>query len=70
MDFIKQIRDYVANVVFYGADYDNLLPVVHYENDRRELYHDEQNSSEEVSILDKRNNTQINCSEPIAAESL
>ena len=54
LDFIKQIRDYVANVVFYGADRDNLLPVVYNKNDRRKLCHDEQKSFEKVSILDKR----------------
>lgn len=55
LDFIKQIRDYVSNVVFYGADWDNLLPVVFNQNDRRELHYDEQKSFEEVPILGKRN---------------
>ena len=55
MDFIKQIRYYVSDVVFYSADYDNLLPVVSDEDDRRKFYHDEQESSEKVSVLDKRN---------------
>ena len=55
MDFIKQIREYVSDVVFFSADYDNLLPVVHHKNDRRDFYHDEQESFEKVSLLDKRN---------------
>ncbi len=55
MDFIRQIRVYVSNVVFYSADLDNLLPVVFDENDGRYLHYDEQEPSEEISILDKRN---------------
>ena len=58
-------------MVFYGADWDNLLPVVLNQNDRREFYHDEQKSSEKVSILDKiKRNVKIDSSKPIVAESV
>lgn len=70
MDFINQIRVYVPDVVFYGVDCDNLLPVVPDKNDRRYLYHDEQKSSEKVSILDKRNVGEIVRSKPIVAVSI
>jgi hypothetical protein len=50
----KQIF-YVTDVVFYCADYINLLPVVHHQNDRRELNYNEQKSFEKVPVLDKRN---------------
>ena len=55
LEFIKQIRDYGSDVVFYSADCGNLLPVVFNKNDRRDPYYDEQKSSEKVSVLDKRN---------------
>ena len=34
-------ENYVSDVVFYSADYDNLLPVVPDENNGRQLPHDE-----------------------------
>jgi hypothetical protein len=46
-------------VVFYCADYVNLLPVVHHKNNRGEHYDDEQESFEEVPVLDKRNNSKV-----------
>ena len=54
MGFIKQIRVYVSDVVFYSADCNYLLPVVPDKNNRRKLYYDEQKSFEKVSVLDKR----------------
>ena len=45
LEFYRQIRDYVTDVVFYCADYINLLPVVHYTNNRREFSYDEQEPS-------------------------
>ena len=57
-------------MVFYIADCNNLLPVVPDENNRRVLYHDEQKSSEKVSILDKRNVGEIVRSKPIVAVSI
>ena len=59
MAFINQIRSYVTVVVFYCADYVNLLPVVHYKNNRGEHYDDEQESFEEVPVLDKGNNSKV-----------
>jgi hypothetical protein len=55
LDFINQIRDYGSNVVFYSADCGNLLPVVLNQNDRRDPIDDEQKSSKEDTLLDKRN---------------
>ena len=42
-------------MVFYSADCSDLLPVVHNKNNRRELNDDEQEPSEKVPVLDKRN---------------
>jgi hypothetical protein len=38
-------------VVFYSADYDNLLPVVHYPYYRGKLFYDEQESFEKDPVL-------------------
>jgi hypothetical protein len=42
-------------VVFYSVGCVDLLPVVYNENNRRELYDDEQKPYQEVSILDQGN---------------
>ena len=44
LDLFRQIRSYVADVVFSGGDCPYLLPVVRNENDRRKHRRDEQES--------------------------
>ena len=51
MDFTREIRFYVSDVVFYCADYFNLLPVVHNKNNRRRSFDDEQESFKEIPVL-------------------
>src|SRR5690349_218417 len=51
LDFTTQIRFYVSDVVFYCADYFNLLPVVHYQNNRRRSFDDEPKSFKEIPVL-------------------
>ena len=46
-------------MVFYCADCVNLLPVVRYKNNRREFHDDEQESSEKIPVLDKKNTARI-----------
>jgi hypothetical protein len=50
---------FVSDVVFYSADYVDLLPFVPHKNNRRKYYYDGAEPLEEVTVLDQGRLRQI-----------
>lgn len=53
MALLVQIRNYVTSVVFYCADYLDLLPPLCNPYYRGNIFYDEQKQAEEISVLDE-----------------